>query len=156
MFQKTPYFYVIFVIGWTFGASNSALLFTSFAGLVRSRYRRRLAAAASVISWVVLVAGTLCLLCYLKEIAVTYYSSNPFERFTFFHARFGGYYSFFFWLDIIGNRLAPQLFWFRRCRTNLWWAFGIALVITVSLNAESVLVYFTTQSQDFLPSSWKR
>jgi len=150
MLLKSPVFLIFYVIGWIFGTSASAVLLTSAAGLILRRYRRRLAAAVSVLSWIILVSGAGCLSAYLYEIATVAHSSNPYEKFTFFHM--GGGYAWVYWVNIIGT-LVPQLFWIRRCRTNLWWSFSISLLTFIPIYSERIMLYLTWM-QGYVPDSW--
>jgi hypothetical protein len=139
-----PTFIIFFVIGWISGAANSSILLTSLVGLVLRRFRRRMAAAATVLAQVAALGAIGCMFAYAWEAVAAYNSTNPYEKFTFFHAHFFCYYAYFYCGGIIGSYIIPQLFWIRRCRTNLWWLFSISLICALSMCSERLFIIFTS------------
>jgi molybdopterin-containing oxidoreductase family membrane subunit len=87
------------------------------------------------------------------EFFIAWYSGSPFESFIF-RARALGPYAWAYWTMITCNVVAPQLFWFRWCRTNLWVMFAVAMAINVGMWFERFVIVVSSLSQDFLPSSW--
>ncbi|MEA3212262.1 MAG: hypothetical protein QOE70_5319 [Chthoniobacter sp.] len=142
-----------FGVGWLFGYANSTILVVSLAALLIRRRRRVLTASVSVLSRIVLATGTLCAVAYFAEIVFALSSRNKFERYTFITFVFGPY-CWLYWLRFFGAVIAPQLFWFRRSRTNPCISLSIALAIVTPWALEAAIRYLTEQAT-FLPDSWK-
>ena len=51
------------------------------------------------------------------------------------------------------NVLSPQVFWFKKARTTVWFIFIISIVVNIGMWFERFVIV-TTLSSDFLPSSW--
>lgn len=155
LFSRSPFFNFFFVIGAIFGLSGIALLLISIAGLFAREEGVRIRPVINVIAWIVLVSSLVVGSAYLYEIIAASRSSDPYERYSFFRARFGhGYYQWIYWGTLCGQLLIPQLLWFRRVRTQFWFTLIIALVLLAAMNYERVVIYFTARNQDFIPSSW--
>jgi molybdopterin-containing oxidoreductase family membrane subunit len=52
------------------------------------------------------------------------------------------------------NVVAPQFFWFKRCRTSLWFMVLVSLIVNLGMWMERFVIIVTSLSGDFLPSSW--
>lgn len=155
LFPRSPLFNFFFVIGAIFGLASIALLLLSIAGLFAREEGVRIRPIINVIAWIVLASSLVVGSAYLYEIIAASRSSDPYERYTFFRARFGhGYYQWIYWGTLCGQLLIPQLLWFRRVRTQFWFTLIIALMLIAVMNYERVVIYFTARNQDFLPSSW--
>jgi len=102
-----------------------------------------------------LVTGLIVTYSYGVELWSAWYSGDPFERYTYLVMRPFGPYAPLFWVVIVCNCLTPQLLWFRRVRRSplaLWLA---ALAIQVGMWSERFVLIVTSESRDFLPSSWR-
>jgi Ni/Fe-hydrogenase subunit HybB-like protein len=102
---------------------------------------------------IVLVTGSMVGYAYMLEFFTAWYSGNPQEGFIF-RARALGPYAWAYWTMITCNVVAPQLFWWRRARQNVWLMFAIVLAVNVGMWFERFVIIVTSLSQDFLPSSW--
>ncbi|MDB5217251.1 MAG: Molybdopterin oxidoreductase [Myxococcaceae bacterium] len=101
-----------------------------------------------------LVTGWMVTYSYAVEAWSAWYSGDKYEMYTYLVMRPFGPYAFFYWIVVVCNCVTPQLFWFRRIRTSpvaLWLA---ALAIQVGMWTERFMLIVTSQSHDFLPSSW--
>jgi molybdopterin-containing oxidoreductase family membrane subunit len=101
-----------------------------------------------------LVTGWMVTYSYAVEAWSAWYSGDKYEMYTYLVMRPFGPYAFFYWIVIVCNCVTPQLLWFRRIRTSpvaLWLA---ALAIQVGMWTERFMLIVTSQSHDFLPSSW--
>lgn len=107
-------------------------------------------AIAKILIFVSLIMGT----AYATEVFMAWYSGNQYEMFTFFKNRLTGEYSFQFWAMVVCNAVIPQLFWFKKVRKNLTFAFIISLVINLGMWYERFNIIVTSLSKDYLPSSW--
>jgi len=50
--------------------------------------------------------------------------------------------------------VSPQVFWFKKCRSNLIIVFIICNFVNAGMWFERFVIICTSLSQDFLPSSW--
>jgi molybdopterin-containing oxidoreductase family membrane subunit len=50
--------------------------------------------------------------------------------------------------------VTPQLFWFRKIRTNMTITFIISIFINIGMWFERFVIIVTSLHRDFLPSSW--
>ncbi len=107
---------------------------------------------------IICLTGSIVGYAYIMELFIAWYGGNPFEGFTFFHARASfdgtGYYQWAYWTMMTCNVVSPQVFWFKKCRSNLWVVFGICMMVNAGMWFERFVIICTSLSQDFLPSSW--
>ena len=52
------------------------------------------------------------------------------------------------------NVIAPQLFWFRYCRHNLWIVMAVCMCVNAGMWFERFVIIVTSIAQDFLPGAW--
>ena len=52
------------------------------------------------------------------------------------------------------NVVSPQVFWFKKLRTNLVFTFFMSIVVNIGMWFERFVIVITSLSRDFLPSSW--
>ena len=90
---------------------------------------------------------------YVVEFFIAWYSGNPFEAFAFY-SRALGPYAWAYWIMVSCNVVAPQFFWFKKCRQNLWVMMAVCLAVNVGMWMERFVITVTSLSADFLPSSW--
>jgi hypothetical protein len=90
---------------------------------------------------------------YLMEIFMSWYSGNQFEQFATISRAFGSY-AVPFWIMVACNAVFPQLFWFKRLRTNIPVMLAIGILVNVGMWFERFIIIVTSLSRDFLPSSW--
>jgi len=107
---------------------------------------------------IILLTGSIVGYAYLMELFVAWYSTNAFEKFTFFHARFNtdgsGYYQWAYWCMMSCNVIAPQIFWFKPCRNNLIVVFIVCMFVNAGMWFERFVIIVTSLAQDFTPSMW--
>jgi molybdopterin-containing oxidoreductase family membrane subunit len=102
---------------------------------------------------ILLTTGLIVGYAYGTELFMAWYSGNLYERFAFLN-RMAGPYAWAYWTMIFCNVAAPQLFWFKRLRTNLWVMFFVAMCVNVGMWFERFVIIVTSLHRDFLPSSW--
>jgi Ni/Fe-hydrogenase subunit HybB-like protein len=102
---------------------------------------------------VILATGWMVGYAYALEFFIAWYSGNPAEMFTFIN-RASGPYAWAYWTMLFCNVMTPQLFWFRRFRTNIWSLFFVAMCVNVGMWFERFVIIVTSLHRDFLPSSW--
>jgi molybdopterin-containing oxidoreductase family membrane subunit len=102
---------------------------------------------------IILATGTMVGYAYGMEFFVAWYSGNAVERFVFVNRAFGPY-AWAYWVMVSCNVLSPQVFWFKKTRTNRWWLLAVAAAVTVGMWFERFVIIVTSLHRDFLPSSW--
>ena len=103
---------------------------------------------------IILLTGSLVGYAYGMEFFVAAYSGNEYEGFTFINRSFGPYW-WAYWIMISCNVLSPQLFWFRKMRTNLWVSWIVAALVNTGMWFERFVITVTSLHRDALPSSWE-
>jgi molybdopterin-containing oxidoreductase family membrane subunit len=106
-----------------------------------------------IMAKLVLVTGSIVGLAYATEFFIAAYSNNPYEQFTFINRMFGPF-GWAYWTMVSCNVITPQLFWFRRIRTNLAAVFVLSLFVNVGMWFERFVIIVTSLHRDYLPSSW--
>jgi Ni/Fe-hydrogenase subunit HybB-like protein len=102
---------------------------------------------------IILVTGSMVGYAYAMEFFIAWYSGNLYERFTFM-SRALGPFAWAYWTMIGCNVVAPQLFWFKFFRTNIWAMLLPVMCVNVGMWFERFVIIVTSLSADFLPSSW--
>ena len=102
---------------------------------------------------VILLTGSLVGYAYGMEFFVAAYSGNEYEGFTFINRMFGPYW-WAYWIMIGCNVLTPQLFWFRKLRTNMVVSWIVAALVNCGMWFERFVITVTSLHRDALPSSW--
>jgi molybdopterin-containing oxidoreductase family membrane subunit len=102
---------------------------------------------------IMLTTGSLVGYAYAMEFFIAWYSGNPYERFIFINRAFGDYW-WAYWSMITCNVIAPQLFWFKKLRTNIPVMFVVSIIINIGMWFERFVIIVTSLHHDYLPSSW--
>jgi molybdopterin-containing oxidoreductase family membrane subunit len=103
-------------------------------------------------SKIMLVTSCIVGYAYSMELFIAWYSGNDFERFCFWNRALGPYWWAYF-IMVSCNVVVPQLFWFKKIRTNMLTIFIIAILINIGMWFERFVIVVTLHA-DFLPSSW--
>jgi Ni/Fe-hydrogenase subunit HybB-like protein len=102
---------------------------------------------------VILATGMMVGYAYSMEFFMAWYSGSEAELFTFLN-RATGPYAWAYWTMISCNVLSPQVFWFKRARTSLFWTMFVGLAVTVGMWFERFVIIVSSLSRDFFPSAW--
>jgi len=102
---------------------------------------------------VILVTGSVVGYAYAMEMFIAYYGANPYEGFTFYNRAFGPY-AWAYWIMVTCNVVSPQLFWFKRLRTNPAFIFVICIFVNIGMWFERFVITVSSLNRDFLPTSW--
>jgi len=102
---------------------------------------------------VVVTTGMLVGLAYGTEFFIAFYSGNPFEMYTFYNRAFGPF-GWSYWIMVSCNVISPQLFWFRKIRTNMTLVFIISIFVNIGMWFERFVIIVTSLHRDLVPSSW--
>jgi len=103
---------------------------------------------------IILLTGSMVGYAYCMEFFIAWYSGNEYESFTFINRAFGPY-SWAYWSMVSCNVIFPQIFWFRKCRTNIYISFIISIFVNIGMWFERFVITVTSLNRDFLPSSWR-
>jgi Ni/Fe-hydrogenase subunit HybB-like protein len=102
---------------------------------------------------VTLATGTIVGYAYAMEFFIAWYSGNPYERYTFLYRIIGDYW--WAWIPMVGcNVVVPQLFWFKKVRTNMLLVFVLSILVNVGMWFERFIIIVVSLHRDFLPSAW--
>jgi molybdopterin-containing oxidoreductase family membrane subunit len=52
------------------------------------------------------------------------------------------------------NVISPQLFYFKKIRTNIYITFALSIVVNIGMWFERFVIIVTSLHRDYLPSSW--
>ncbi len=102
---------------------------------------------------IILATGMMVGFAYSTEFFIAWYSGNPYEGFTFLNRAFGPY-AWAYWIMVTCNVLVPQIFWFKRARTNVAVLWVASILVNVGMWFERFVIVVSSLSRDFLPSSW--
>ena len=107
---------------------------------------------------IILLTGSIVGYAYLMELFISYYGANKYELFTFLQARIGidnpGWYAWAYYFMMSFNVLSPQIFWWKKARSNYWIVFAVCMCVNAGMWFERFVIIVTSLAQDFLPSSW--
>ncbi|MCB1317846.1 MAG: hydrogenase, partial [Leptospiraceae bacterium] len=59
-----------------------------------------------------------------------------------------------YWIMISCNVISPQIFWFKKLRTNPWVLWIVSIFVNIGMWFERYVIVVTSLHRDFLPSSW--
>lgn len=102
---------------------------------------------------IVTLTGSIVGLAYGTEFFIAWYSGSPFEAFTFINRAFGPYW-WAYWIMISCNVISPQLFWFKKIRTNTIALWIISIFVNIGMWFERFVIVVTSLHRDYLPGSW--
>jgi len=102
---------------------------------------------------VTLATGSIVGYAYAMEFFIAWYSGSPYERFAFINRALGPYW-WGYWTMITCNVLVPQLFWFKKVRSNLWIVFIMSILVNVGMWFERFVIIVISLHRDFLPANW--
>jgi molybdopterin-containing oxidoreductase family membrane subunit len=105
------------------------------------------------INKVLLATGMIVGYAYIIELFIAAYSGYAPEYFTFMNRIFGQY-AWAYWVMFFCNVISPQVFWFKKMRTNLVVAWIVGVLVNVGMWFERFVIIVTSMTRDFVPSSW--
>jgi Ni/Fe-hydrogenase subunit HybB-like protein len=104
---------------------------------------------------IMLVTGMMVSYGYIMEHFIAWYSGDPYEYAQFFKTRWGGPMSGIFFLMVFCNVVTPQIFWFKKARTNIATMWIASIFINVGMWCERFNIVITSLHQDFIPSKFE-
>ena len=102
---------------------------------------------------IILATGTMVGYSYMMEFFIAWYGASHYEQFTFINRAFGPY-AWAYWTMVSCNVIFPQLFWFKKVRTNLGAMMVICVLVNVGMWFERFVIIATSLARDFLPAAW--
>ena len=102
---------------------------------------------------VIIVTGSIVGIAYLTELFMAWYSGVAYEQYAFYN-RVTGPYWWAYWSMMTCNVISPQLFWFKKIRTNIVATFIISIIVNIGMWFERFVIIVTSLHRDYLPSSW--
>ncbi len=103
---------------------------------------------------VIVATGMMVGLAYSTEFLMGWYSGNNYEGYTFFSNRATGPMAWSYWTMVSCNVISPQVFWFKKMRTNPTVIFIMSIVVNIGMWFERFVIIVTSLHRDYLPSSW--
>lgn len=102
---------------------------------------------------VIIITGCIVGIAYITELFMAWYSGVEAEQYAFLNRATGPYW-WAYWSMMTCNVISPQLFWFKKIRTNLAATFVISIIVNIGMWFERFVIIVTSLHRDFLPSSW--
>lgn len=102
---------------------------------------------------IMMVTGMMVGYAYAVELFISVYSGNPYEQFVFVNRAFGPY-AWAYWIMVSCNVLSPQIFWWKKARTNMAILFVMSIVVNIGMWFERFVIVVSSLHRDFLPSAW--
>ncbi|MBL4707933.1 MAG: polysulfide reductase NrfD [Flavobacteriales bacterium] len=102
---------------------------------------------------VIIVTGSIVGVAYLTELFIAWYSGVEYEAYAFINRATGPYW-WAYWSMMTCNVLSPQIFWFKKLRTNIGFTFFMSIVVNIGMWFERFVIIVTSLHRDYLPSSW--
>ena len=103
---------------------------------------------------IILLTGTIVGYAYLMELFVAFYSGAIYEMEAFKY-RITGPYWWAYLAMMSCNVISPQVFWFKKCRENLWVIMAVSMAVNVGMWFERFVIIVTTLARMWLPGDWK-
>jgi molybdopterin-containing oxidoreductase family membrane subunit len=104
---------------------------------------------------IILLTGTIVGYAYCMEFFMAYYSANKFEFQTFQLRSLYGASTWAYYFMFGFNVFAPQAFWFRWCRHNVWVVLAVCMCVNMGMWFERYVIIATTLERLLIPGSWR-
>ncbi len=102
---------------------------------------------------VIMTTGSIVGVAYITEFVIAFYSGVEYESYCFINRATGDYW-WAYWTMMSCNVISPQLFWFKKIRTNIYLTFALSIVVNIGMWFERFVIIVTSLHRDYLPSSW--
>ncbi|MFN5170356.1 MAG: NrfD/PsrC family molybdoenzyme membrane anchor subunit [Cyclobacteriaceae bacterium] len=102
---------------------------------------------------VIIITGSIVGIAYITEFFIAWYGQVPAEQYAFYN-RMQGPYWWAYWSMMTCNVISPQLFWFKKLRTNIAATFVLSIIVNIGMWFERFVIIVTSLHRDYLPSSW--
>lgn len=88
-----------------------------------------------------------------SQLFISWYSCVEYEAYAFLNRATGPYW-WAYWSMMTCNVISPQLFWFKKLRTNLAFTFVMSIIVNIGMWFERFVIIVTSIHRDYVPSSW--
>jgi Ni/Fe-hydrogenase subunit HybB-like protein len=102
---------------------------------------------------IIILTGSIVGIAYITEFFIAWYSGVEYESYCFIN-RATGPYAWAYWAMMTCNVISPQLFWFKKIRTNLVATFVLSIIVNIGMWFERFVIIVSSLHRDYLPSSW--
>jgi molybdopterin-containing oxidoreductase family membrane subunit len=102
---------------------------------------------------IIIITGSIVGIAYITEFFIAWYGQVPAEYYAFYNRATGPYW-WAYWSMMTCNVISPQLFWFKKIRTNLVATFVLSIIVNIGMWFERFVIIVTSLHRDYLPSSW--
>ncbi len=102
---------------------------------------------------VIIITGSIVGVAYITEFFIAWYSGVEAEFYAFYNRATGPYWWAYASM-MTCNVISPQLFWFKKIRTNIAATFVISIIVNIGMWFERFVIIATSLHRDYLPSSW--
>jgi Ni/Fe-hydrogenase subunit HybB-like protein len=102
---------------------------------------------------VIIITGSIVGIAYITEFFIAWYGGVPAEYYAFYNRATGPYW-WAYWSMMTCNVISPQLFWFKKLRTNIVATFILSIIVNIGMWFERFVIIVTSIHRDYLPSSW--
>jgi molybdopterin-containing oxidoreductase family membrane subunit len=102
---------------------------------------------------VIIVTGSIVGVAYITELFISWYSGVEYESYAFINRATGPYW-WSYWAMMSCNVISPQLFWFKKLRTNLAFTFFMSIIVNIGMWFERFVIIVTSLHRDYMPSAW--
>ncbi len=106
-----------------------------------------------VMAKLMLVTGLIVAYGYLMEAFMAFYSADPYEKASVYHAA-GPYRAAYIALLLL-NVISVQAFWFRWVRASALRIFVVAFLVNCGMWVERFVIIVPNLAQDYVPSIWR-
>lgn len=102
---------------------------------------------------IIIITGSIVGIAYITELFIAWYSGVEYEQYAFLNRATGPYW-WAYWTMMTCNVISPQLFWFKKIRTNIVATFIITIIVNIGMWFERFVIIVTSLHRDYIPSSW--
>jgi len=102
---------------------------------------------------IIMLTGMLVGYAYSQEFFMAWYGGVKVEKFAFINRAFGQY-AWAYWIMVSCNVLSPQIFWFKKMRTNIWVMFVVSIFVNIGMWFERFVITVTSLANEFTTSAW--
>ncbi|MFN5548093.1 MAG: NrfD/PsrC family molybdoenzyme membrane anchor subunit, partial [Bacteroidota bacterium] len=102
---------------------------------------------------IIIITGSIVGIAYITEFFIAWYGQVPAEQYAFINRATGPYW-WAYWSMMTCNVISPQLFWFKKIRTNLVATFVLSIIVNIGMWFERFVIIVTSLHRDYVPSSW--
>src|SRR6218665_203574 len=102
---------------------------------------------------IIIITGSIVGIAYITQFFISWSGQVPAESYAFINRATGPYW-WAYWSMMTCNVISPQLFWFKKLRTNIMATFILSIIVNIGMWFERFVIIVTSVHRDYLPSSW--